>query len=85
MNDIKKFDGNGKLIAEASIVEIDDKIVNITRVFVDESLRGQGVADSVMREACDAIRSEGKKARAACPYARKWFEKHPEIRDILAG
>lgn len=84
MNGIKRFDENGKLIAEASIIDIDEQTVNIARVFVDESLRGQGVADSVMREAYDAIKSQGKKARAACPYAQKWFDKYPENRDILA-
>ena len=58
-------------------------VAAITRTFVDESLRGQGVAGQLMEAAVDQIRSEGLKARPICSYAAKWFEKHPEQGDLL--
>lgn len=48
------------------------------------SLRGQGVADRLVRAAADQIRGEGRKARPVCSYARAWFDRHPEEGDLLA-
>ena len=55
----------------------------IDHTFVDSSLRGQGVAEQLVRAAVDQIRAEGKQARVTCSYARAWFEKHPEEADLL--
>ena len=61
--------------ADALAAEID-------HTFVDSSLRGQGVAEQLVRAAVDQIRAEGKQARVTCSYARAWFEKHPEEADL---
>lgn len=75
-------DENSKIIAEINFPE-ENGVCNINRTFVDESLRGQGVAGNLMEAAVKTIRDQGKKAAATCSYAVKWFEKHPEINDIL--
>ena len=74
---------DGKLIAEITFPE-ENGVAVIDHTFVDDSLRGQGVAGRLVRAAADQIRSENKKARAVCTYARAWFDRHPEERDLLA-
>ena len=73
---------DGKLIAEITFPE-ENGVAVIDHTFVDGSLRGQGVADRLVRAAADQIRSEGRKARPVCSYARAWFDRHPEEGDLL--
>ena len=73
----------GKVIAEIDFPHRDEKRVNITHVFVDESLRGQGIASNLMKLAYDYIKSKGWMIVAKCPYAIEWFKKHPDYQDIV--
>lgn len=79
------LDENGRLIAEITFPRIASGTVDITRTFVDSSLQGQGVADRLVRAAAEDLRSRGLKAVVTCPYAAKWFSKHPEFSDLLDG
>ncbi len=72
-----------KTLAEVDFPELEPGLVDINHTFVDDSLRGQGIAGKLMEAAADHLRSEGKKAVLSCSYAVKWFEKHPEYQDIL--
>ena len=36
-----------------------------------------------MQAVVDALRADGRKARATCSYAREWLSRHPEAADIL--
>lgn len=74
---------DGKVIAEIDFPHRDEKRVNITHVFVDESLRGQGIASNLMKLAYDYIKSKGWMIVAKCPYAIEWFKKHPDYQDIV--
>jgi predicted GNAT family acetyltransferase len=73
----------GKTIAEVTFPETSDNTVNINHTFVDGSLRGQGVADKLLSELAQELKSNNKKAVATCSYAVGWFEKHPEYEDLL--
>ena len=77
-------DENGKTIAEVTFPEVREGVVDINHTFVDDSLRGQGVAGSLLEAAVSVLRMSGKKAVLSCSYAVKWFEKHPEEKDLLA-
>ena len=79
---IYAMDGD-KLLAEITFPDRDGA-ADIDHTFVDDSLRGQGVAGQLMRAAVDQIRAEDRQARATCTYAKSWFEKHPEEADLLA-
>ena len=79
---IYAVDADGKLLAEVTFPD-DGNTAVIDHTFVDESLRGQGTASKLLRQAVDAIRRQGKKARPVCSYASAWFEKHPEEKDLL--
>ncbi len=69
---------NGKLLAEIRFPEILPGICDICHTFVDESLRGQGIAGELAQMAVNQILSEGKKAKASCSFVVKWLERHPQ-------
>jgi predicted GNAT family acetyltransferase len=77
-------EGEGGVVAEITFPAAREGVVDIDRTFVDDSLRGQGVAGQLMEAAYAAIKADGKKAVATCSYAIKWFGAHPEKRDIVA-
>lgn len=76
-------DQNGRIVAEVTFPQIDEKTADIRHTFVDESLRGQGTAGLLMRETARTLRNEGQKAVLTCSYAQKWFSEHPEERDVV--
>ncbi|GAA4653847.1 GNAT family N-acetyltransferase [Anaerocolumna aminovalerica] len=73
----------GRTIAEVTFPEVKDGVVDINHTFVDESLRGQGIAGKLMKEAAEKLRKENKKVILTCPYAVGWFDKNKEYDDIL--
>lgn len=77
-------DGEGKIVAEIDLPAAGEGLVNITHTYVDRSLRGRGVAEELTELAAEKIRKENKKAVLSCSYAVRWFELHPEQRDILS-
>ncbi|MBR2743105.1 MAG: N-acetyltransferase [Clostridia bacterium] len=74
---IYALDEGGRLIAEITFPVRGDAAV-IDHTFVDPSLRGQKIADRLVREALAQIRAHGLAPGATCPYAVKWFREHPE-------
>lgn len=76
-NQIFAVGDDGTLLCQVTFPE-EDGVAVIDHTFVHESLRGQGVAGLLMREAVEAIRAQGWKLRATCPYAVGWLEKHPQ-------
>lgn len=74
----------GEILAEVTFPTVEPGIADINHTFVDPSLRGQGVAGELLNRAVAIIERDGKRARATCPYAIHWFEKHPERADLLA-
>ncbi|MBQ3391259.1 MAG: N-acetyltransferase [Clostridia bacterium] len=75
---------NGALIAELTF-PISEGVAMIDHTFVDESLRGQGVGDRLLELAVAQLREQGLKIHPTCPFAVKWFEKHPEYAELLTG
>lgn len=71
------------ILAEITFPDWKENVVNIDHTFVDESLRGQGVAGQLMQRTVDELRRTGRKAIATCSYAKKWFENHKEYQDLL--
>ena len=69
-------DENAKIIAEIEFEEIESGKYNIYHTFVDESLRGKGIASKLVQEAVNEIKSRNGKVQATCSYAKKWLEKN---------
>lgn len=76
------LDQSGTLVAEVTF-PIRDGVADIDHTFVDGSLRGQGMADRLLRAAADQLREQGLRAHLTCSYAVKWFQTHPQDQDLL--
>ncbi len=76
-------DENGNLIAEIDFPMVDENTVNINHTYVSKTLRGQGVAGKLMKEAIKIIEENGWKAYTDCSYAETWAEKHEEKSDLF--
>ena len=72
------LDEGGKLVAEITFPETAPGVYTMDHTFVDPSLRGQGMADKLVRAALAQIRENGGTPAAACSYALSWLEKHPD-------
>ena len=75
---IYKEDENGKLIAEITFPEEEPGVYNIDHTFVDDSLRGQGIAGQLMEAAVAEIKRLGGSIKATCSYSVVWLEKNPQ-------
>lgn len=74
---------NGKLLAEVTFPNIDEHSYVIDKTYVDDSLRGQGIAGQLVKAVVELARSEGKTLEPLCTYARHAFDTHPEYADVL--
>ena len=75
-NRIYMADADGKLLAEVTFPETSDDEFTIDHTFVDECLRGQGMASKLVQAAVEEIEARGGTVKASCSYAVKWLEKH---------
>lgn len=66
-NRIYSLDENGKLVAEITFPNLSDTAVNIDHTFVDDSLRGRGVAAKLVLAAAETIRARKKKRSSPAP------------------
>ncbi|MCH1983214.1 N-acetyltransferase [Ruminococcus sp. OA3] len=76
-------DDRDNTLAEVTFPAISDDTVNINHTFVDNSLRGQGVAGKLMETVAKLLQSQNKKAVLTCSYAVKWFGEHPEYKNLI--
>lgn len=81
---VRCLNEQGEVVAEVTFPEVEPGIVEINHTFVDESLRGQGIAGQLLGRAVASIAASGYRARPTCSYAVRWFEKHPEHTNLLA-
>lgn len=76
-NRIYAEDSSGRLLAEVTYSE-SEGCWNIEHTFVDDSLRGQGIAGQLMQTIADQAKSQKKRLLPVCSYAVQWFHKHKE-------
>jgi len=80
---IYSMDESGSLMAEINFPDLDERTVDINHTYVHRLLRGQGVADELIRAAIAEIQSRGQKIKPSCSYASRWFADHQEFSDLL--
>lgn len=64
-------DENWNVLAEIDFEKVDEKTYNISRTFVDDSLRGQGIGSELVEKAITYLTWKWYKVSATCSYARK--------------
>lgn len=70
--------------AEAAYRE-DGKTRDFRHTWVPEELRGQKIAERLVRHALDDSMRNGYKFLATCPYVERFVQEHPEYRKGLAS
>lgn len=77
-NRVFAADGSGEILGEVTFPDCGEGVVIIDSTFVKPELRGQRLASDLMLAAHKEIKAQGKKACLRCPYAIKWFGRHPQ-------
>lgn len=83
-NRIVMYGENETVLAEVTFPSYDSETVIIDHTFVDDSLRGQGIAGKLLQEAAKYLEKENKKVIPTCSYASSWFTKNPEYQKLLS-
>lgn len=73
----------GQKNAEMTFSKAGDDTIIIDHTFVDDSLRGKGIAEKLVMAGVDYARDNNLKIIPLCPYAKSLFEKKEDIRDVL--
>ena len=73
----------GQMIAEVTFPLDSEGVVAIDHTYVADELRGQGVADKLMEETYELLKTENLRAKPVCSYAVAWYKRHPEKNDIV--
>ncbi len=66
---------DGEEVGEVTFPERDGVYV-INHTYVDDRLRGQGIAAELVRRAVEAIERRGGRVEATCSYALLWLARN---------
>lgn len=67
---------NGEEVGEVTFPERATGIYVINHTYVDDRLRGQGVASELVRRAVEVIEQRGGHVEATCSYAQLWLARN---------
>ena len=59
-------------------------VMDLEHTVVPKELGGRGYAAGLTRYVIDYAREHGLKIIPTCPYARAYFVKHPQVKNLLA-
>lgn len=85
-NRIVLVDDEEQALAEIDFPAMEEEpgTVEITHTYVDESLRGRGLAGKLMTRLITYLERNQLKAWPSCSYAVDWFAKHREAAHLLS-
>ena len=85
-NRIVLVDDEEQALAEIDFPAMEEEpgTVEITHTYVDESLRGRGLAGKLMTRLIAYLERNQLKAYPSCSYAVDWFAKHGEAAHLLS-
>lgn len=76
-----RYEEEGVMKAEIAWTMLADVMV-IEHTFVDEAMRGQGMAKKLLDQAADYAREQGYKIEPVCSYAVSAFDRYKEYDDV---
>jgi predicted GNAT family acetyltransferase len=65
--------------------ELRGTVIDAFRTFVHPALRGRGLAEKLTVALVDHARKAGRSVIPSCSYTARFFQQHPEHRDVLDG
>lgn len=74
------FDGKE---AEMTYRQVNETTLDFNHTYVPPSLRGQGIAERIVREAVTYAQEQGFGVIPSCSYVRAFFKRHPQYTDML--
>lgn len=77
------YNVDGEIIAKITFERFNN-ILNVDHTFVDDRLRGQGIASQLVEKLVAYAMENELKINPICWYVEKWFEKHPDFKYLLA-
>lgn len=79
------YNAAGEVVAEITYRPTENpKVVIADHTFVDDSLRGQGVAQELLDTLVAAMKAEGKKIKAECSYVVAKFQRDSQYDAVNA-
>ena len=73
---INYVDDNNSTLAEITFPEVSDGVYEINHTFVDDSLRGQGIAGRLVKMAAEQINRNCGRVTASWSKKKKWIDKN---------
>ena len=67
----------------AAYYRLADGVITFTHTEVPHELEGHGIGSRLVRGALEAVRTQGLKVVAKCPFVSAYMAKHPEYDDLL--
>jgi predicted GNAT family acetyltransferase len=61
----------------------EENVLDITKTYVPESSRSNGLASLLVKHALDIAYSQSKYVIPSCSFAEDYIEKHPEYEELL--
>ncbi|WP_179203805.1 MULTISPECIES: GNAT family N-acetyltransferase [Vagococcus] len=77
------FSSDQKEAGEITWSSAGDTMIIIDHTYVDQTFRGQGIAEELVALAASYARKNHKKVIPLCPFAKKVFEQKTEYHDLL--
>lgn len=63
---------------------LEDDVMSINHTVVKKELAGQGIAGKLTDKAVEVAKENSYKIKPVCSYAVNYFNKHEELKDLLA-
>lgn len=76
---------DGEWIAEMTYFRSSPGVITIDHTEVDETLRGEGIGEDLVRTAVEYARANNLKIRPVCPYTKKVIDATPEFQDVVVS
>ena len=83
-NRFEAVDESGVVAGVSAYRRYEDRIVFV-HTEVDDAFEGRGVGSTLVEKSLDAVRGEGLRVVAQCPFVKSYLEDHPEYADLTAG
>jgi uncharacterized protein len=57
-------------------------VIDFTHTYVEEALRGKGLAEELARTGLTFAREQGLRVRTSCRFMQKFMDAHPQYQDL---